>query len=502
MTCCSLVTIEASRSTESINNYQRPTSNAIGKMDQTDSTVCGEPEERRHQPKRQRIVEGSCWPCKQRRVKCDLQKSSCRRCVLSGTQCSYDKLVLRWRGRPTRTAPFLQQVFSDVADGSGTPLATNERRALDYFKARLWPLLSTADRPCSPPISLALRSRPVLQAACIFAESHRALQERGQSREALMSRRLNCMASIRGQLGSDSAERQMLDCLLVAVLLLYLLDGFVDCNQQHASTQAHYAGVLAILDALGGFESAWKSSERETCMLLSEFASTDLTDALLQGRKPCFPPTIWQQIQSGPVWWQTTSQGTRSLASVLGTMAEMAFYSQDIRDGQELCRDKVVEFERALQPTYSILESDTFMEKELVRASDPARMPEVFANAFVRAFQHAGLIYLYRVICNLPTRHLLLQQHVHACLDCIQGIDLNCKAQNCALFPLYVAGAHSLSKVHRDCVLLRLDGIYAALRFEAVLSIRAALESLWKSERQLETWSSAFQDLAVGTLVL
>ncbi|KAI1080764.1 fungal-specific transcription factor domain-containing protein [Whalleya microplaca] len=472
-------------------------------MAQADTDSRQEHDEAGHQPKRQRVVEGSCWPCKQRRVKCDLQKPMCRRCVMSGTDCCYDKMVLRWNGKPSKTAPYQQQVLcTRPLFGSGTSLATNERRALDYFKARLWPLLTTADQPCSPPISLALRSRPVLQAACVFAESHRALQERGQTRETLMNRRLSCMALIRAQLGSDTAKRPTLFSLLVAVILLYLLDGYLDCTQQHASTRCHYAGVLAIIDALGGFESVWGSSEMESSLLLSEFASTDLTDALLQGRTPAFPATIWQKIQSKAVWWETTSYGTRSLASVFGTMAEMSFYLQDVRGGEALCKEKVIEFERTLQPTYSMLHADALMDTEIIKASDPTRMLEAFANSFVRAFQHAGLIYLYSVICNLPTRHLLVQQHVHACLDCIQGIDLSCKAQSCILFPLYVAGAHSLAPLHRECVLGRLDAVYSNIKFESVLSTRTALESLWKSERQLDACKSTFQNLAGDTLVL
>ncbi|KAI0007140.1 fungal-specific transcription factor domain-containing protein [Xylariaceae sp. FL0662B] len=319
----------------------------------------------------------------------------------------------------------------------------------------------------------------------------------------LMNSRLKCMALIRGQLGSDPAKRPDLFCLLVAVVLLYLLDGYVDCTQQHASTRSHYAGALAIIDALGGFESVWASSQMESSLLLSEFASTDLTDALLQGRAPAFPAIIWEKIQSKPVWWETTSYGTSSLASIFGTMAEMGFYSQYIRDGYEICKEKVLEFESALLPAWSTLEADARMGKGIIKALDHARMLELFANSFVRAFQHAGLIYLYRVICNLSTCHLLVQQHVHACLDIIQGIDLSCKAQSCVLFPLYVAGAHSLATVHRECVIERLDAVYAKIRFQSVLSARAALHNLWKSDRQLGDWKTTFQGL-VGddTLVL
>lgn len=47
-------------------------------------------------PKRVRTVEGSCWPCKDRRILCDLQRPRCSRCTASGRPCGYGKVRLRW----------------------------------------------------------------------------------------------------------------------------------------------------------------------------------------------------------------------------------------------------------------------------------------------------------------------------------------------------------------------------------------------------------------------
>jgi hypothetical protein len=47
-------------------------------------------------PKRMRTVEGSCWPCKDRRVICDLQRPRCSRCAASSQPCGYGKVRLRW----------------------------------------------------------------------------------------------------------------------------------------------------------------------------------------------------------------------------------------------------------------------------------------------------------------------------------------------------------------------------------------------------------------------
>lgn len=452
--------------------------------------------------KRQRIVEGSCWQCKQRRIKCDLQKPLCGRCRVSkNDNCSYDKVLLRWKDHPTKSLPNPGSRLIKEHTLGELPLAINERRALDYFKARLWPLFSTVHEPCPPPIALALQSQPVLQALCVFAEEHRALQERGSSKQTLERRRLHCLAVIRGQLVHGANGITSLSALLVAVLLLYFLEGYVNCTNDDASTQCHLAGALAIINTLGGFDTAWSASDRISRMLLSELASTDLTDALLQDRRPSFPATIWQRMESGFVWWESVP-GTNSLGAVFLTMAEMSFYHHKLQDGGEATNDETQAFERALQPTYSILSNMSGLDLRN-DARKEVFDPEAAASlSLVRAFQHTGLIYLYSAILKIPTKHFLVQQHVHACLECIQGMDTTSKAQNCALFPLYVAGAHAIAQRHRICVTDTLDLIYTNLRFQSVLSIQSALQELWQPNRSPCTWIDIFQNNAVRTLVI
>jgi hypothetical protein len=448
--------------------------------------------------KRCRTVEGSCWPCKQRRVKCGLQKPVCHRCSLSKTdECNYDKVLLKWKKVPASSIPatYLKLTPEHILDGN--PLPTDERRAVDYFKARLWPLFSTVNEPCPPPIALALRSQPVLQALCVFAEEYRASQEGGYCKKALNKRRLHCLAAIRDQLGSNSTKGSPLAALLVAVLLLYFLEGYVNCTDDDASTKCHLAGALAIINALGGFQSAWSSSDRITQMLLSELASTDLTDALLQDRAPSFSAAIWENMGTGSVWWETVP-GTTPLSSVLCTMAEMSFYREAIQNGVDLCSEKAQEFERALQPTYSMLDCTD----ESTVGGEKLHPVRTASLSLVRAFQHAGLIYLYSAIHKILPHHFLVQQHVHACLECIQGMDKRAKAQNCALFPLYIAGAHALAESHRACVLEILDTIHTNLGFQSVTSVRSVLHKIWQLERNSESWTGIFQNTAIFTLVI
>lgn len=462
-------------------------------------------------PKRQRTVQGSCWPCKQRRVKCDLVQPRCRRCILSGAKCSFDKVLVRWNSRPTKSAPLAYQtactspkatLFSQIHDAN---LAAGELKSLDYFQAALWPLLTTATHPCPPPISLALEFEPVLLAMCELAEAHRPLQHENNPShlKSISDKRLNCLSSVRQQLHQNVSNNESLSRLLVAVLLLYFLDGFIDCGEQSASTASHQAGVRAIVEQLGGFDTLMEEGKKETPhMLLSEFVSTDLTRSLLDDRAPCFPGAIWDQIERGPVWWEKQPYGV-NLSLVFQTMAEMAIYRQSMQTSdEELCIDRVRDFERRLQPSYSVLSLDHFgcPEEETLSKSELEKANQT--SAFTRAFQHSALIYLYRAVCGLPPRHRLVQQHVSLGMGSIQAIRSDSKAHNCLVFPVYVVGAHSFTTAHQSHILDQLDCIFRKLRFNSLLSIRAALEELWISDRQEGNWKDLFISLGRDVLVL
>ncbi|KAJ5678575.1 Zn(II)2Cys6 transcription factor [Penicillium maclennaniae] len=461
--------------------------------------------------KRQRTIQGSCWPCKQRRVKCDLARPQCRRCNVSGAQCSFDKILVRWNSRPTKAAPVAYQasstspkstLFRQIQDSR---LEASELKALDYFQAALWPLLSTATQHCPPPISLALESEPVLLAMCELAEAHRLLQREVSLThlQAISNKRLICLSSVRKQLRESVSNNESLSQLLVAVLLLYFLDGFIDCAEQSASTISHQAGVRAIVEKLGGFNMLIDEGQKDTPhMLLSEFASTDLTRAILDDRVPSFPARIWRNIERGTVWWEKQTYGV-TLAVVFRTMTQIAFYRQSVQAGdEELSIEKVRDFERCLQPSFSVLRLDHFNcpEEETLSKFEMERLNQTIA--FTRAFQHSALIYLYRTICGFSPRHHLVQQHVNFCMGCIKAISSSSKAHNCIVFPVYVVGAHSFTPGHQQDILDTLDSIYLRLRFNSLLSIRAALEDLWSSRRQEGDWRDMFTCLGNHILVL
>ena len=457
-------------------------------------------------PKRIRTTEGSCWSCKQRRVKCDLQKPSCRKCLDAGEKCNYNKIVLKWNTRPTKGAPAANQLclYHQSLPGSlGYSLATNEKRAIEYFRLRVWPLFHMSSTPCQPPIALALGDRSVLLATCVMADSHRVLHDGRHSRDVVQSKRLHCLATLRKQLAEVANGEMLLSTLLVAVLLLYFSDGYVECSQEFASTSSHHAGVRAIIDSLGGLPSIMRGSDTSVKMLLSEFATTDVTNALLQGRVPCFPSDVWDMMDPEAVWWDKAAFGMESFDTIFKKMADLARYRDLVqKDPSEFSMEKVQAFESGFRPGYATMESTTLAEVAV--KSDPQLLDEdiVPSRALCRAFQHSANLYLYRAICALPPQHPLVQQHAQACLDCITGMPADSKALNCALYPIFTSAAHTFSASNQKTVIQKLETVYENIKFDSVNTIKQALKDIWGSQRQLGSWDDMFSGFQEQTLVL
>ncbi|CEF78811.1 hypothetical protein FGSG_03912 [Fusarium graminearum PH-1] len=456
---------------------------------------------------RVRVVEGSCWPCKKRRIKCDLAKPTCSRCVKVGAACDYNQRLIRWSTRPAVTVPAIYQIATADEQLAGS-LAVYEKRSLDYFHGRFWPLLTTSTKPCAPPTIIALRHRVVLLATCVLADSHRWLQDGRNSRSILNVKRAECLAALRAEVdGCCSKDNGSLQTLLFAVLLLYFNDGFLECAPTSSSTSSHRDGVLAIINQLGGMTAVLGTGQDPLHMMLSEFATTDLTRAILTGQPPSFPPTIWEVVDRGPVWWGRDTQGYCSLSTVFQEMSSMAFYIQSTTNmTEEFSIERVRVYEAALRPTYAPLAVEDVSSP---RAS-PVNQPPIEcdkesaqAYSLVRLFQHAALIYLYRAVCGLPVNHPLVQQHTQSCLDSIFSIQKPSKVLNCAVLPICIAGAHSQCPKEQKMVRTFAGFIYDEIRFASVHSVIAVLEDIWKrAPNETMTWNEMFMNLNDQALVL
>lgn len=455
--------------------------------------------------RRIRVVEGSCWPCKKRRIKCDLAKPTCSRCNKIGATCDYNTRLIRWSTRSAIAIPTTGHIIGRDEQLAAS-LAVYEKRALDYFHGRFWPLLTTSTEPCAPPTLIALEHRVVLLATCVLADSHRWLQDGRNNRSVLNVKRLECLAALREEVdGCCAKDDGPLQTLLFAVLFLYFHDGFLECTQSSASTFSHRDGVLAILNRLGGITTVMTTGQDPLRMLLSEFASTDLTTAMLRGRPPSFDPSIWEVVGRGAAWWGRDYLGDCSLSTVFEEISNMAFYLDATTTMREqFSIDRIRVFEAALRPMYAPLAVEDLSSTEAVSDGPTDRdMESAQTYTLVRAFQHSALIYLYRAICGLPMHHPLVQQHTQSCLDGIFGIPRPSKVLNCVVLPLCIAGAHARCPKQQRGVRTMTSLIYNEIRFASVQSVSAVLEGIWETSHAVDmSWTEMFQDLNPQAIIL
>jgi hypothetical protein len=194
-----------------------------------------------------------------------------------------------------------------------------------------------------------------------------------------------------------------------------------------------------------------------------------------------------------------------TFASIFRKMSELASYQDLVSNGkQDFSIERIKEFEADLRPGYASISPIELADRDDLEGLDskPLDPDMIPSSALLRAFQHSANLYLYRAVCGLPANHYVVQQHAQACLDCIMGMPPQSKALNCALFPLLVAGAHAVIESSQQAILRKLDLVYSNLKFNAVKSIRSALEELWKSPQQCGSWFDMFASLDPQALVL
>lgn len=454
---------------------------------------------------RVRTVQGSCWPCLRRRIKCDLVKPACSRCSLIGATCSYGSRQIRWSTRPAPTAPAACQIPTREAQLASS-LPPYERRALEYFVGRLWPLMTTESTPCIPPTLVALESKAVLLAACVIADTHRVLQDGRNSQSLLAAKRGQCLATVRSELRQWCSSPKMADAetlapLLMAVILLYLGDGFLDNPAQWtSSTASHRNGLKAIIGHLGSLDDVlMRTTYPEPLqMLVTQFASGDLTTALIRGGRPSFEPSFWDSLDRGAVWWLRDPSGHVSLAHVLGSMSRMAIHVDSVTRGlEEASTDTLRCFEMALTPIYVPCSSPRCFP------TDPnCHEPRNDAGILACSFQFAALVYLYRAIYGLSVSDPLVQTYVQLCLDRINAVERTSKLLHCLIFPLFIAGTHALSANHRKNALKTANQIYRDMKFSSVRAVRDHMRTVWRRDMENATWFEMFHDLPANVVVL
>ncbi|CAH0000751.1 unnamed protein product [Clonostachys byssicola] len=369
----------------------------------------------------------------------------------------------------------------------------SQEKAILYFYRRLWPLLTASLDPIPPPLQAFGDHKVVLLATGLLADSHRFLQDKRNRPPDTVEKRRQCIEAVNEELGRCSADGTIsMQPLLFAILLLYFYEGYIDCSRWPLSTLIHHGGIQATLEKMGGLERVLNLGHESLQVLVSLFATADLTSNMLRGGVPSFSPLSWRLFHPSSVWWQQhvstdESSPTLSLTDVFEQMSAMLLYRQSLGStGARPSTDRIRVFEQALQPAYAPFKS---LSTSSLASTDSSSTSHY---AFIRAYQHTALIYLYREVCGLSTSHPLVQQHVDACLDTINMLYNSSKAINCLVFPLCVAGSHSLAVPRQRQILKMLLAVQNEMRFTSLQHLIEFLEACWRVKPEENSWLETF----------
>lgn len=448
-------------------------------------------------PPRIRTVEGSCWSCKERRVICDLTQPHCGKCTKTKRRCDYGKVRLRWtdcvasRGRlagqkiPLYQPPVLQR---------------NSDHHILYFENELLPRFNLANTV--PRVDLKfLSADPILfQSIIAVANAHHTYANRTQDEQSSLTRiqdRNNALRMFRKHLMSANNDG-VNNSLFIANVLLCILDGIVEPSSETSATHHHLVGGKAILKHWGGVKSIFEEKGDLPILMLSIFATMDLTHALLMGDEPYFEASSWAEFGDCEPWWGNLRSNDDFL-EIMAILSQLATLGHGVRHAQDtipigtlLSIQMNLEQQNNSPPTTPVDETKEKLKARLAWA------------AYCDVYRFTASVYLYRALSGLDVDHMLVQQAVTSCMEVIAGSDLTHKLHHCILFPVLVVGTHCMLPEQREQIRKSVVQTASYLSFESLHSLQSFLERRWAnldehSDCIQSSWWEYFDEIAAAT---
>lgn len=440
-----------------------------------------------------RTVVGSCWACKDRRVICDLTQPTCNKCASSGRSCDYGRVRLKWtdciasRGRlagqkiPLNRPPVIQK---------------NSDHHLMYFENELLPRFNLSNT--IPQFSLgSLAGDPLLlQSIIAIGAAHSSYRSASSDLTTSLTKsqdRSFAIRIFRENLSGKQSEK-VYNSLFLANVLFCMLDGIIDQqSSQHTATHLHISGGKAILNQWGGTVTILQTKSDLPVLMLSIFATMDLTHALLMGGQPFLEATSWADFADAEPWWGNIKADDEFL-SIMAIFSQLAAFGYSVRNMHEVV------------PIGTLLSIQMSLEQHATQQNsqaecDPSR---VSWASFCSVYRCTAYVYLYRALSGLDVDHPLVQQAVATAMELVAGTLLADNLHHCLLFPLLTIGSHCMAEGQRQEVRRRLATSAHYLSFGSLRNLDDFLLKTWaKLDRDPKhvtvSWWSLFDEIASAT---
>lgn len=416
---------------------------------------------------------------------CDLSLPACDKCTKAGRRCDYGKVRLRWtdcvasRGRlagkkiPLFLPPVLQK---------------NHDHHMLYFENELLPRFNLTNTVPRVDLKILSQDPILLQSVVAVANAHAHAAYRSSNEKALslskIQDRNDALRMFRKHLMGVHTD-EVNNSLFIANVLLCILDGIIEPIKETSATHHHLVGGKAILKQWAGMRGIYKQKYELPILMLSIFATMDLTHTLLIGDEPYFEASSWAEFGDCEPWWGNIKSNDEFLET-MAILSQLASLGHGVRHLKNTV------------PIAILLSIQMALDHQEEGDGSPEN---VAWTAFCACYRFTALVYLYRALSGLDVSHLLVQQAVRACMEVISGPDLTPNLHHCILFPLLIVGSHCLLKEQRIEIQRSVERSASYLSFESLRSLSEFLHRRWakldsKSDCIEASWWEYFDEIA------
>ncbi|KAI5364822.1 Putative zn(2)-C6 fungal-type DNA-binding domain, fungal transcription factor [Septoria linicola] len=485
--------------------------------------------------RRARVVEGSCWTCKNRRVKCDLAKPTCGRCQKNEQECGYGQVPFRWvggqalRGRhapssrsedlgslkvqsvgpdqPARRAfepsrrnlgPLKAVKAQEEVSNAVLPLALTSSIGQDtlvpYFINIVLPRYCLRDFVISLDHDLLLKDEALREATLAISRAHFDMQAKNGSALARNRSRQTAIATFRRQLASNAVAESAAQNLFSTNVLFCLLDGMIEPTEETNASTLHLKGGFAILDRWNNIVPDIIAAGGIRTHLLSVFTTLDLVHAILSGRNPHFEPTIYRQLANVQAWWGRLDPDDAIISASenlcrLAALGSMVRTSLDMF-GREATQQRVFYFESMLSSPIRA----HFRQTDCLSEHNSTRMDDW--TAFCTLYDISARIFYERAIRLKSVDDGIVQLYTKQAARMLKQDLFSGMLQHCIVLPLVIIGAHCLDDHDQDAICRALAPTLSYLSFGCLLVMEQFLKATWKKRDLDVTWWESFEDIA------
>lgn len=441
-----------------------------------------------------------CSECRRKKVKCDLRRPVCSRCIRFPKECRYDSSFVAVRshcrksspvrGKPRNPSPAKRSVIPLRA--SLNPLACltspDSHFLMHHFVTQTIRVLF----PLAPPVfgqtlvATAMETPHLLHALLAASCSHYArLVQKPSAHQLTVLKFTNlAVAGLRAAL-ADPTETLRPETAMTAMVLC---TNDV-CNGNARTWKVHLSGVTQLLTALlARHKTADGDPDPFFLCLLKWFAALDILAGLSGTHEGC--------VNDGQYWNLTRNPNCGN-----GHVDEICGYSTQLmpllaRIGQ-LARRNVHEqsiFETYTEPSSALSEELTHDAQDLETrilsianqvpsAATLAFHDQVLASELHNthlAFIHSALLHLYRRVELLPKSHPKVRAQVTAILYNVQAIKPFSPANALILWPIFSAGCETDDLQERQAIQTRMANMQT-MGLGNFTRARDALARYWES---------------------